>query len=208
MRQVSTDNHSRAFVTRRTAVVALTGTLAAQLFMVGSIVRSTPREIALQVGEELPFSVAALVHPGRQTDPVGTCTQAFLCTTSCPFCARLATLYADSLRAETPTPLRPIWLVIGDSASTVTWADTHRLARSRVFTLGPKEGPWFKRPVMGDVWFTPTRVVLTSSSVVMDSRPGDTLLNQLELASLCDGGGAAVRSMEELEGVSTSAEGG
>lgn len=55
------------------------------------------------------------------------------------------------------------------------------------------------RSTIGDIWFTPARLVLTSDWEVRDARPGDTLLEWATLTATCELGGTAVSTMEQLQ---------
>ena len=153
----------------------------------------------LMIDQQLPFTVSGW-QPYVATNPKGTsmgCHLAFICDTDCGYCAALADRYAGETWSNA-RGARPLWLVGGDSGRVVSWADKHGLPRERVLALSAKKGRPLHPPVMGDVWVTPTRVVLTSKLVVRDARPSDALLSDEELQTLCQHGGIAPQSIAEL----------
>lgn len=153
----------------------------------------------LTVGEGLPFEVSGWQRytvANRNTTSNG-CYIAFICNTDCGYCNALASRHGQGIQSDT-LGLRPLWLVGGDSARVAAWADGHGLPRENVLGLSAKNAGFWRPAVLGDVWVTPTRVVLTSKLVVRDARPSDALLNAEELQALCRNGGIAPQSIGEL----------
>ena len=97
-----------------------------------------------------------------------------------------------------PNGARALWLLPGDSARVASWADERGLPRERVLALTAKRGPFWRPVIRGDIWVTPTRVVLTPGLVVRDARPSDALLDQEDLQRLCEDGGFAPQGVKEL----------
>jgi hypothetical protein len=128
----------------------------------------------------------------------GYCRIAFACTTRCPWCARLADKYATLIQDSLPAASRPLWLISGDSASALAWARAHGLPTTDVAAVLPYKASPFQRPVFGRIWVTPTRIVLSSGMVVRDARPADQLLTVEQLENICEYGGVAPQSIEEL----------
>lgn len=180
-------------------VSALGCLLAVQL---ATIMIRTTQEVRYQplmVDEQLPFTVSGW-PPYVATNPKSanmSCHLAFICDTDCGYCSALADRYVAETRSNA-RGVRPLWLVGGNPGRVASWADKHGLPRERVLALSTKKGwPWHP-PVLGDVWVTPTRVVLTSELVVRDARPSDVLLSDEELQTLCLDGGIAPQSIAEL----------
>lgn len=157
------------------------------------------KKVPLRIGEEFPFAVSGWESEISSGPPgSGPCRTAFIVSTHCPFCSRLAAHYADKLRADTPEDLRPSWFVLADSYETLVWAHENHLREAEVFPLFPKRRLFFQRPLVGRVWGTPMRLVLTPILNVQDARPADNLLSREELDSLCSVGGIAPESYEVL----------
>lgn len=179
----------------KTLGLVLSGTLIIQLLFVAFRAHG-PVEVPIEVGSELPFAAAdwsSIIDP---TQGRSSCHVGFVCTTTCPVCSSLAARYSETIRSSTPEHLRPVWFMIpSDSPSVTTWAEEHSLYR--VIELSPQSRSWLERPVVGDIWFTPTRLVLTSELDVRDARPADRLLDAPALEQLCDEGGISPRSAEE-----------
>jgi len=150
------------------------------------------------VGEPLPFSINGPLEEGWVGHPSGGCIQAFVCTTNCPYCAKLARRYVDSLHETTAEALRPIWMILGDSAGAYAWAGEHNILRSQVVWTSPRVTEGVGRDVVGRVWFTPMRLVLTDSQTVKDARPADDLLDHDLLRTVCERGGAAPQSIDDM----------
>ena len=70
--------------------------------------------------------------------------------------------------------------------------------RERVLTLAARKQRFWRPPVLGEIWATPIRVVLTPELVVRDARPSDALLGHEELQALCNDGGIAPQGLEEF----------
>ena len=189
----------RAPLSTRWMLAGLGCLLAAQV--TSGVIRAT-RDVAyepLRVDAELPFTVSGW-QPYSGTDgkaPGARCHMAFICHTDCGACSALAERHA-SQAMPTPKGVRALWLLPGDSAHVASWADERGLPRERVLALKGKRGPFWRPVIRGDVWFTPTRVVLTPGLVVKDARPSDALLDQAELQRLCEDGGFAPQGVEEL----------
>jgi hypothetical protein len=183
-------------VTRKMIGGVLSVLLLLQLGSAGVRLSSTPVEVPLKTEVELPFDLEPLdSHDVASVPSAGGCFQAFICTTTCPFCSKLATALADSV-AGLPGSVRPIWLLPGDVPDVARWTEEHGLPSSTVFALHPKRATWWSRPVAGRVWMTPTRVVLGSSWRVKDAQPADQLLGESDLDVVCEGGGVAPGSLE------------
>jgi hypothetical protein len=118
----------------------------------------------------------------------------------CPWCARLADKYAALIKESLPAASRPLWLISGDSASALAWARAHGLPRTDVAAVLPYRASPFRRPVFGRIWVTPTRIVLAPGMVVRDARPApaNQLLTVEQLENICEQGGVAPQSVEEL----------
>jgi hypothetical protein len=143
----------------------------------------------------LPSVASQLEVPGG-----GYCKIAIACTTRCPWCARLADKYAALIKESLPAASRPLWLISGDSASALAWARAHGLPRTDVAAVLPYRASPFRRPVFGRIWVTPTRIVLAPGMVVRDARPApaNQLLTVEQLENICEQGGVAPQSVEEL----------
>jgi hypothetical protein len=98
----------------------------------------------------------------------------------------------------TPKELKPVWFVLGDSTTAVTWGEENGLPSHAVFGLEVKRPGLFRRPVFGDVWASPMRLVVSSGLVVREARPQNELPDQAELEDLCLNGGIAPSSFQEL----------
>jgi len=187
-------------VSGRWLVAGLLGLLAVQASMIAGRTTRDIKYQSLAVGEHLPFSVSGWPpHAASDRNPtISRCNIAFICSTGCAACSALADRYAEETRSSR-SGVRPIWLMGGDSARVASWAVEHGLPRERVLALAVKEGRFWRPHVYGDIWSTPTRVVLTSKLIVRDARPADALLNHEELQSLCESGGIAPQGLEELK---------
>lgn len=158
--------------------------------------------VALEVGKALPFDLTDLAG-----DPISDpllpgdrgCHVAFIVDIDCGACNVLARRFGDQVPSDTSAALQPLWLLTGDSLSVTAWLADVGLPPSRIMRLSPRrELPW-SRPIAGDVWFTPTRLVLTSALEVRDARPADSLPRPDELAQLCKEGGIAPMNIEEAK---------
>lgn len=67
-----------------------------------------------------------------------------------------------------------------------------------MLSMTAKKMRFWQPSVLGDVWITPTRVVLTSELVVRDARPSDVIPSKGELERLCNNGGIAPQGLEDL----------
>lgn len=192
---------------KRLGAIGLAAVLLVQVALLGRVAAFSVNEVPLVVGERLPFVVSAWPRALTESPTEGgACRIAFVCSSTCPFCARLASRYVDSLEAVTPVHLRPIWLILGDSLGAARWAGEHGLVASQVHGLSPMARPGLERDVAGDIWFTPTRVVFTEWLVVRDARPSDELLSEGELSAFCTNGGAAPQSIEDMRILAEEAE--
>lgn len=183
---------------RRWLVTVLGFLLAVQVTAITIRAKTDVTYEPLAVGAVLPFAVAGwepYSAPDRSEASSG-CHLAFICDIGCGACSALADRYATETRSDSgPSPL---WLIGGDSADVASWANKHGLPRDRVLGLLAKKGPFWRPLVVGDIWFTPTRVVLTPSLVVRDARPLDALLSKEQVQDLCQNGGAAPQGLQEL----------
>jgi len=161
----------------------------------------------LAVGEQLPYSISAWPpYSGSERNAASSrCHVAFICSTGCGVCSALADRYVEETRSGF-NGVRPLWFLGGNSARVASWAIEHGLPRERVLTLAPKKRQFWRPPVYGDLWSTPTRVVLTSELLVRDARPSNVLLSLGELESLCDSGGIAPQGLKELARISHTRE--
>ena len=174
--------------------------LAVQVAAVVIRVTQDVRYEPLTVGQELPFAVSGwppLFGAALNNTGGSSCQLAFICNTGCGACSALADRYVEETRSN-PDGAKPVWLLGGDSTEVASWADEHGLPGDRVLTLAAKKETFWRSPVLGDVWFTPTRVLLTPELVVRDARPSDELLSHEDLRSLCQDGGIAPQGLEEL----------
>lgn len=153
----------------------------------------------LVVGNPLPFSVPGWPqHAASDRRSTGSsCHVAFICSTGCSACSALAERDAEEEGSNT-SGLGLVWLLGGDSARVASWANRHGLRKERVLALTAKNTRFWQPPVPGDVWITPTRVVLTSELVVRDARPSDVVPSHEELKRLCNNGGIAPQGLGEL----------
>ena len=136
----------------------------------------------------LPFRIAesnaARWPTGSYSRP--SCRSAFICTVKCPACKRLADSIASN-QARVPPHLMPLWLVPDDSASVRAWGRARGLPDSLVVPLAPfYERRWMGSITrVGDVWFTPLRVILTEDFLVRDVWPSDQIPDEDQFKQLC-----------------------
>lgn len=156
-----------------------------------------PRPTALEVGAPFPYELA---NWGRLDQPISVlleedCSVGFVVDISCGACTALAKQFGALVLNAGPTPY---WFVAGDTSEISMWLNQVQLNRDRVVYLRPKQTlPW-KPPVVGAIWFTPTRVVLTHDLEVRDARPSDNIPVTGELRRLCREGGVAPQSLKEV----------
>ena len=200
MKDLSASEKSMSGSARRRLVSVLGCLLAVQLTAITIRMTQQVSYRPLMVDEPLPFMVSGwqAYSAANRTTASTSCHLAFICDTDCGYCNALADRYVDETRSNA-RGARPLWLVGGDPASVASWADKHGLPRERVLALSAKKGRLWRPPVLGDVWVTPTRVVLTPGLVVRDARPSDTLLSDEELQTLCHNGGIAPQGIRELK---------
>jgi hypothetical protein len=177
--------------------------LLGQLAWLGAAAPRGLKRVPITVGESLPFDVQGWAEVSTLAGPLGgPCRIAFVCSPKCPACSDLAFEYVEAPRAT--EPLRnPIWLVLADSTSAQEWARERRLPASEVLALSPLQRRPFQRPLAGQVWVTPMRLILRADLTVQDARPVDGMLTAAALDSLCRFGGIAAGSLNayrELQG--------
>lgn len=142
--------------------------------------------VPIEVGSELPFALLGNTQATKMLAENGaSCSSAFICTTRCPFCSRLAEKYSKQVEDNRPDHSPILWLLADEPASAEAWAEEHGLATSNVYTLAPKQARWFQRPKYGNITITPTRVILTSEAVVRDVRPSDEVPDEQSLFLIC-----------------------
>lgn len=170
--------------------VALSAALLLQIGWIAVVVRSRPKIVPIEPGMMLPFDVTGA--GGQITrltmTPGQSCRVAFICTVRCPVCAQVAE-HLSAQRSQIPADLKPLWLMVGDSASVGDWAAKHGVNEGDLLRLSQKAPARLtERPKYGDLWFTPFRTVLAGDLRILDARPADQLPDQQELRLLCQGG--------------------
>lgn len=171
--------------------------LLAQIKILQDRLNGTYQYDSLKVGSALPFTVLGWDTISIVERSSERCHLAFICLPGCGACGAMADrLTSEPLGAsvrESPV----LWFLWGDSSTVATWTSLHALPPQTVLRLaGKRQYPW-RRPVLGDVWVTPMRIVLTSDLVVRDARPSDSIPNDSVVGSLCRKGGIAPRNLSE-----------
>jgi hypothetical protein len=177
-------------VKNRAFVVGLSVLLLLQVSWILVGPGAGPKLVEIEVGEELPFSIGG---GGKYTtvtsaDGRSRCHAAFLCTQTCGACSSFAERYSMALNSA-PSSLKVGWLIPGDPDATMAWAEAHGLPKKQVLSVWERGSHGFlSRGVVGHIWFTPLRVILTEDLLVRDVRPSDHVPDEATLRFLCDQG--------------------
>lgn len=183
---------------RGTIIASLSGLLGIQVGLVVYLHYRTPNQVPVELGEELPFKVHG--WPPATAPLVssqGGCFVAFACSPQCAACDSLASVFARPTPSGAPDGVTPVWLLLGDSMVASSWGSSHGLPENIVFGLSPRRWSLLSRPVFGNVWGTPMRLVLTPKMEVRDIRPTHTPPSEVELAEICVNGGIGPESLKE-----------
>lgn len=174
---------------RRNIVLILGALLVGQLLWTVVSLMQSPDIVDLERGDSLPYEVSSLVdesHFGREV--LGAeCYYAFICTTTCPHCGRLAR--KTSLEQEQPAEVvRPLWFLPSTLESDLSaWAANAGIEPSKVFWISPLKQPGLvTRERFGNIYFTPLRIVVHGDTI-LDVRPSDQLLAGRTLWGFCSG---------------------
>lgn len=170
----------------RTVVGLLVAALILQLGWLARVHVKTPTTIAIEPGEALPFELGGPgdIAGAPAAEAFTECRVAFVCSPTCPWCARLADRLAED-RGQDSSSAAPLWFLFGDPASVRAWAVSAGLAPSTVFSLAPKRRGFGRKSVFGQVSFTPTRLILAPALEVRDVRPSDEVPSRSALSALC-----------------------
>ena len=175
------------------ATILLVGQLAVLRGRIWGGYRFEPAE----VGRALPFSVFGWEDLPAAMGETRGCRLAVFCRIGCGACTTLAERFvSEAVESMRPGP-PPLWLLWGDSVDVARWGSQRGLPPQTVLRLEAKRRYWWERPVVGDFWVSPTRLVLSEDLIVKDARPTDAIPNDAEVQSLCRGGGIAPGSLEE-----------
>ena len=157
----------------------VTGIVIQSMWLLSGHLTAT-RQVEMRLGSPLPFNLSSLSDvPSTLPPSGGRCTTAFLCSTTCPACRRLASQWADTNTLE-----QPIWLLPGTPEEIGRWVAETGLDADHVRRLDARRSVWGGR-VSGRIWFTPLRVVLTEEMTLQDMWPSNSLLTDSEMTSIC-----------------------
>lgn len=133
----------------------------------------------LKVGKRSPFD---LVNGGTTISQLpDDCMTGFVVTATCPFCNRLAESFAALGDSET----EPVWFVSGGAEATRTFSEEHSLPPRLVYSLAKRKRMWPFSAREPSIPFTPLRVILNRSLVIMDLSQSQSIPSAAEKEELC-----------------------
>ena len=166
----------------RQATKILLVLLLFQIAVVGLRQLLPTRFLTLAVGQALPYPVQ---REDTAVKRFQGCRAAFICTTGCNWCARLADRVAESQRTGLfDEGGAPAWLILGSEVDRIQFAASHGLRDEDVYALARGGHRLGLHRELLDIPVTPLRIIWDGARVY-DLSPSQVIPKSQELREAC-----------------------